>query len=163
MDAAAELGRNPVRKHQIQPEYGDEQPDVGRDCRTRLARPNHFPRSADHEQDWQPYPFDPDLYYMWWPYMYILPRTAAEVKLAQKIHTQILRAPTPSTGGSMPRCSVTPYGILLVSPMSLLSSHIKNRSDLYPVPSLSYSSRHRNEFPWSQAITQNKVRKNKIK
>ena len=30
-------------------------------------------------------------------------------------------------------------------------------------PSLSYSSRQRNEFPWSQAITQNKVQKNKIK
>ena len=29
--------------------------------------------------------------------------------------------------------------------------HVKNRSDLYPVPSLSYSSRQRNEFPWSQA------------
>ena len=40
MDAAAELGRNPVSKHQIQPEYGDEQADAGRDCRTRLARPN---------------------------------------------------------------------------------------------------------------------------
>ena len=32
MDAAAELGRSPVRKHQIQPEYGDEQADAGRDC-----------------------------------------------------------------------------------------------------------------------------------
>ena len=63
MDTAAELGRNPVSKHQIQPEYGDEQADVGRDCRTRLARPIirrereqgsiHFPCSADHEQDWQ--------------------------------------------------------------------------------------------------------------
>ena len=31
-DAAAELGRNPVSKHQIQPEYGDEQADAGRDC-----------------------------------------------------------------------------------------------------------------------------------
>ena len=30
-DAAAELGRNPVSKHQIQPEYGDEQADAGRD------------------------------------------------------------------------------------------------------------------------------------
>ena len=29
MDAAAEHGRNPVRKHQIQPEYGDEQADAG--------------------------------------------------------------------------------------------------------------------------------------
>ena len=32
MDAAAEPGRNPVLcKHQIQPEYGDEQADAGRD------------------------------------------------------------------------------------------------------------------------------------
>ena len=30
MDAAAELGRNPVSKHQIQSEYGDEQADAGR-------------------------------------------------------------------------------------------------------------------------------------
>ena len=69
MDAAAELGRNPVSKHQIQPEYGDEQADAGRDGRTRLARPKsqartgtgeyYFPCSADHEQDWQPYPVDP--------------------------------------------------------------------------------------------------------
>ena len=70
MDAAAELGRNPVSKHQIQPEYGDEQADAGRGCRTRLVSPNsqartetgsknkHFPCSADHEQDWQPYPVD---------------------------------------------------------------------------------------------------------
>ena len=59
MDAAAEVGRNPVSKHQIQPEYGDEQADAGRDGRTRLARPNsqartgtgeyYFPCSADHE------------------------------------------------------------------------------------------------------------------
>ena len=40
VDAAAELGRNPVSKHQIQPEYGDEKADAGRDCRTRLARPD---------------------------------------------------------------------------------------------------------------------------
>ena len=66
MDAAAELGRNPVSKHQIQPDYGDEQADAGRDCRNRLARPNsqartrtHFPCSADHEHDCQPYPVDP--------------------------------------------------------------------------------------------------------
>ena len=31
MGAAAELGRDPVSKHQIQPEYGDEQADAGRD------------------------------------------------------------------------------------------------------------------------------------
>ena len=29
MDAAAELGRNLVSKHQIQPKYGDEQADAG--------------------------------------------------------------------------------------------------------------------------------------
>ena len=39
MDAAAEFGRNPVSTNQIQPEYGDEQADAGRDCRTCLARP----------------------------------------------------------------------------------------------------------------------------
>ena len=31
MGAAAEYGRNPLSKHQIQPEYGDEQADAGRD------------------------------------------------------------------------------------------------------------------------------------
>ena len=45
MDAAAELGSNPVSKHQIQPEYGFEQADAGRDCRTRLARPNSQART----------------------------------------------------------------------------------------------------------------------
>ena len=75
MDAAAVgLGRNPVIKHQIQPEYEDEQADAGRDGRLRLARPNsqarsaqgniHFPCSADREQDWQPYPVDPYSCYM---------------------------------------------------------------------------------------------------
>ena len=45
MDATAELGRNPVGKHQIQPEYGNEQAYAGRDCRTRLARPNSQART----------------------------------------------------------------------------------------------------------------------
>ena len=45
MDAAAELGRNPVSKQQIQPEHGDEQTDAGRDGRTRLARPNSQART----------------------------------------------------------------------------------------------------------------------
>ena len=75
MDAAAELGRNPVSKHQTQPEDGDEQADAGRDCRTRLARPNSQVRTrtekyssslfADHVQDWQPYPVDPYSCYMY--------------------------------------------------------------------------------------------------
>ena len=73
MDAAAKLGKNSVSKHLIQPEYGDEQADAGRDYRNRLARPNSqartrkiffFPCSADHEQDWQPYPVDPYSCYM---------------------------------------------------------------------------------------------------
>ena len=45
MDAAAELGRNPISKHQIQPEYGDEQAEAEWDCRTRLARPNSQART----------------------------------------------------------------------------------------------------------------------
>ena len=32
--------REESRKYQIQPEYGDEQADAGRYCRTRLARLN---------------------------------------------------------------------------------------------------------------------------
>ena len=68
-----EVGRNPVSKHQIQPEYGDEQADAGRDGtvepvsrdqilrRERGQKNIHFPCSGDHEQDWQPYPVDPSL------------------------------------------------------------------------------------------------------
>ena len=76
MDAAAELGRNPVRMHQIQPEYGDEQADEGTG-RPNLSRETKFsganvrgqenvifPCSADHEQDWQPYPVDSYSCYM---------------------------------------------------------------------------------------------------
>ena len=74
MDAAAGIGKNPVSMHQVQPEYGDEQADAGRDCRARLFSRDqqilrrergqgnniNFPCSADHdEQDWQPYPVDP--------------------------------------------------------------------------------------------------------
>ena len=46
MGAAAELGRNLVSKHQIQPEYGDEQADAGRGCRTRLAGPHSQARTG---------------------------------------------------------------------------------------------------------------------
>ena len=51
MDAAAELERNPVSKHQIQPEYGDEQADAGRDYQTRLARPNSQARTRTGKND----------------------------------------------------------------------------------------------------------------
>ena len=76
MDAAAEIGRNPVSKHQIQPylvwrmsrltQDGTAEP-VSRDQILRDTRGQgniHFPCSADHEQDWQPYPVDPysDIY-----------------------------------------------------------------------------------------------------
>ena len=46
IDAVANIRRNPVCKHQIQPEYGDEQADARRDCRTRLARPNSQARTG---------------------------------------------------------------------------------------------------------------------
>ena len=35
-----------VSEHQIHPEYGDEQADAGRDCRTRLARSNSQARTG---------------------------------------------------------------------------------------------------------------------
>ena len=47
MDAAAELGRNLVSKYQIQPEYGDEQADAGRDYRTRLRVTKFSGANAD--------------------------------------------------------------------------------------------------------------------
>ena len=50
MHAAAELVRNPVSNHNIQPEYGDEQADAGRDFRTRLARPNFSGANGDREK-----------------------------------------------------------------------------------------------------------------
>ena len=61
MDAAAEIGRNPVSKNEIQPEDGDEPAGAGgtakpvsRDqilMRERGQGNIHFPCSADHEQD----------------------------------------------------------------------------------------------------------------
>ena len=42
MDAAAELGRNPVSEHQIQLEYGDEHADVGRDGLLKPSRETEF-------------------------------------------------------------------------------------------------------------------------
>ena len=69
MDAAAELRRNPVSKHQIQPEYGMSRltregtaEPASRDQFLRRERGQgniNFPSSADHEQDWQLYPVDP--------------------------------------------------------------------------------------------------------
>ena len=49
MDAAAELGRNPVSKHHIQPEYGDEQADAGRDGRTCLSETKFSGANGDRE------------------------------------------------------------------------------------------------------------------
>ena len=68
MDAAAEIGRNSVARHQIQHEYGDEQTErdgltkpVSRDQILRREREqgnmHFFPvQLDDHEQDWQPRP-----------------------------------------------------------------------------------------------------------
>ena len=80
MDAAAELGRNPVSKHQIQPEYGDEQADAGRDGWTRLARPNSQARTGTGEYSFSLFswpraglatlPGWSILCYMWWPYIH---------------------------------------------------------------------------------------------
>ena len=68
MDAAAKLGRNPVStRFSLSMEMsrltrdGTAEP-VSRDQILRHAWGQgsiHFPCSADHEQDWQPYPVDP--------------------------------------------------------------------------------------------------------
>ena len=55
MDAAAEFGRSPVSKHQIQPEHGNEQTDAGRDCRTRLARPRSQARTETGKYSFSPF------------------------------------------------------------------------------------------------------------
>ena len=59
-----------MSKHQSQPEFmemsrltrdGKAEP-VSQDQilrHVRIQGNNHFPSSADHEQDWQPYPVDP--------------------------------------------------------------------------------------------------------
>ena len=80
MDAAAELGRNPGSKHQIQPEYGDEQADAGRDGWTRLARPNSQARTGTGECSFSLFswpraglatlPGWSILCYMGWPYIH---------------------------------------------------------------------------------------------
>ena len=49
MDAAAELGRNPESKHQIQPEYGDEQGDAGRDSLPNPSRETKFTGANAYE------------------------------------------------------------------------------------------------------------------
>ena len=46
MDAVAEIGRNPMRKRQIQPEFRNEKADAGRDGQTPLARPNSQVRTG---------------------------------------------------------------------------------------------------------------------
>ena len=67
VDAAAEIGRegeSPRVSAKIQPWCG--RPNLSREtkfseARTRTSelKKTHFPCSADHEQDWQPYPVDP--------------------------------------------------------------------------------------------------------
>ena len=73
MDAAAEIGRNLVSKHQIVDDSARvwkksrltrdgtaETVSRGLILRRERAQENvHFPCSIDHEQDWQPYPVDP--------------------------------------------------------------------------------------------------------
>ena len=73
MDAAAEIGRNPVStRFSLSMEISRLTRDwtakpVSRDQILRRERGQgniHFPCSADHEQDWQPYLVDPYSCYM---------------------------------------------------------------------------------------------------
>ena len=89
MDAAAELGRNPVSKHQIQPESRDDQADAGRDGWTRLARPNSQARTGTGECSFSLFswpragsatlPGWSILCYMWWPYIHTCCRPDAAI------------------------------------------------------------------------------------
>ena len=74
MDAAAKLGRNPVSKpifslsmevSRLTRDGTAEPVSRGQILRRERGQGNvDFPRSADHEQDWQPYPVDPYSCYM---------------------------------------------------------------------------------------------------
>ena len=75
MDAAAEPGRKPVSNNRFSLSLENKQrlprdwtaEPVSRDQILRRERGQgniHFPCSADHEQDWQPYPVDPYSCYM---------------------------------------------------------------------------------------------------
>ena len=60
MDAAAELGKNPVSKLQIQREYVlDEKADTGWDCRTRLTTPNSQARTGTGKTSYYPLSISP--------------------------------------------------------------------------------------------------------
>ena len=70
MDAAAEIGKNLASKHQIQPggwrmsrlTRDGTAETISRDQILKHERGQgsiYLPCSADHEQDWQPYPGDP--------------------------------------------------------------------------------------------------------
>ena len=53
MDATAELERNPVAsKHHIQPEYGDEQADAGRDWLPIPSRETKFSGANADKEIW---------------------------------------------------------------------------------------------------------------
>ena len=67
MDTAVDIARSCVSKHHIQPEYrewaglcGTGRPNLSRETKFSSASRDNgfFPCSADHEQDWQPYPVD---------------------------------------------------------------------------------------------------------
>ena len=69
MDPAAELGKNPVSKRQIQLSLTRDETakPVSRDQILRRERGQeifHYPCLADHERDYQPYPVDPYSCYM---------------------------------------------------------------------------------------------------
>ena len=81
----------------------------------------HFSCSADHVQDWQPYPVDPYSCYMC-------------------DHTYIYNV-------GFYGLAINTLNVVIVDAPCCCCLPIKNRSDLYPVPSFSYSSRQRNDFP----------------
>ena len=54
----------------------------------------HFPCSADHEQDWQPYPVDPYSCYMLWPYIHTWRPGVKSVSSHLDLHIALSRSST---------------------------------------------------------------------
>ena len=123
MDAAAELGRNPVSKHQIQPEYGDEQADAGRYGWTRLARPNSQARTGTGKCwfslfSWPraglaTFPGWSILCYMWWPYIHtVVTHRRKNWRASQDIGVVLREIPLDRVTAHDPTTLLTPFSIV---------------------------------------------------
>ena len=97
MDAAVELGRNPVSKHHIQPEYGDEQADargsmIGEGEDTTISSPGRSPKQPLPEMGQR----DPLYGRQAWGWSNMSPEGAIFVLFPLKRGTNLLHALPPN-------------------------------------------------------------------